>query len=248
MFLVSLSCTKNDDYEIQKCNLSKIIYGEGIGQYTYTAYYENNLIKELISISNSEKIEFEYSENGFISKREFFNIGNPQVMHRSQYTTNSSGQILERKNWRYENNEMIYIGKQTYEYSGSKLQKIQNYYIDDISILNTLELIWDGLNPVVVNQLGQDRLPDYSAHITYDTSKINKFNSTFSNFQQFYPFESIFLIWQSLSYNTPTSSISYFNNNSSETRHYQYSLLYNGLTSEIYYNDFLWIKYEYDCE
>ncbi len=201
------------------------------------------MLKKLVS--NSQIIEYEYSENGFILKTEFFNIGNPQVMHRTYYTTNSLDQILERKQWRYENNEMIYLGKQTYEYSGLKLQKIRYYRIDNISNYKTLELIWDGQNPVLINSIDNGGLSDYSIHITYNLSKINKFNSTFSNFQQFYAFENDFLIWQSLSHNTPISSKTYYNS-SFETTHYQYLLLNNGLTSEIYYNNELWIKYEYE--
>lgn len=242
VLLVVFSCSKDDD-QVEFFKISKITYGEVIGLGTYKANYASNKLAKLAS--NTEIIQFEYSENGTILKREFVNINDSQVTYRSIYTTNNSGQIIDIKNWRFENNEMRYLGKQTYEYQNSKLSNIFYYGEDNISIYNTLELIWDGQNPILINWVGQDGIPDYTTHVSYDMSKKNKFNSTFIHSALLYAFNSDFLIWQSLSDNTPISSETYYNG-SSETIQYQYSLLNNGLTSEIYYNNELWIKYEYE--
>jgi len=243
---VCYSCTETDDNTIKKVALSKIIYGEQIGLGTYDAYYENDLLKELTSVSNNEKIKFEYSENGFISKREFFSLGTEQLLFRTLYTTNSLGQIVEEKNWGNDNYGMTYLGKQVFGYTNDKLDKIDYYGTDDVSINNTLQFIWDSQNPVLITWLGQDGLSQYSTNITYDLSKINKFNSIFPNSNELYAFEYEFLIWQSLSKNVPISSITNYNSGQQETKSYNYSLLSDGLTNEIYYNGQLWLKFEYE--
>ncbi|GAA4281639.1 hypothetical protein [Gaetbulibacter aestuarii] len=92
---------------------------------------------------------------------------------------------------------------------------------------------------------GQTSTPQYTTEVTYDLSKENTFNSTFPNSSELYAFEYDFLLWQSLSKNIPTGSVTYFNSGPSIVN-YNYTLLPNSFTEAIFYNDQLWLQFEYE--
>lgn len=244
--LVSLfSCTKDDDTEPQNqnqnCKISKITYGYLSNDNVYNVVYENNKIKEFVS--NTEKVIFTYNSSGNLSKREFFDIGNPQVLFRTEYTSNTNGQIIETKSWEYYNNVLEYTGKETYTYSNSKLVEINDYDNDDVTIDTKLEFIWTNDNPTTLNVRDGNGTLECSNTLVYDLNKVNTFNSTFENFM----FYDIYVenLYQFLGKNTLISTT---NGCSNDTDNYFYTLLSNGLTDNVTLNGSQLWKFEYTCE
>lgn len=244
LFLIAFSCSKKNEKPPEPAVLARIIYGDPIGLGTYEATYQDGLLTELSSVYNDEKIVFEYTPRGYISLREFYALSTGKLLVRDVYQTNSAGKILVKRQWRSDQNNLYYEGRKVYEYLNGTLDKILYYGPDDISVYNTMTFAWQDNNPVQIKWFGQTDTPQYTTEITYDLSKENTFNISYPNSSELYAFEYDFLLWQSMSKYIPTSSVTYFNSGPN-TVNYNYTLLPNGLTDAIYYNDQLWLTFEY---
>lgn len=113
-----LSCSKDDDDQTgenpqaENCKISTITYGAGIlseEERVYTTTYSGENLTELTS--SADKVVFTYDSQNHLTKKESYLIGNSQVQLKSEFTTNSNGQVIEQRDWNYNGNSLQYRGK-----------------------------------------------------------------------------------------------------------------------------------------
>ncbi len=244
--LLICACSKDSGDEAGECKLTELTHGPVLTDQKYTIIYEEDLITELSG--DTESIKLSYDSDGYLVNREFFISGDPRVQFRNEFSNDSAGQLQEVKRWRLENDELIYLGKETYHYSGSKLTEINRFNSEDTFIQSTFEIIWTDENPTTFNLVRSNGEIDYSTTLTYDLSRENKFNTLFPDFRWYDFFSTDFSIYQSLGKNVLTSASSTFDPADPTIEIYVYTFYPNGLTDEVMVNRNLWWKFEYACE
>ncbi|GEM_PF-5712535 len=178
-------------------------------------------------------------------KKEFYKIGNPQVQFRTIFTPNSSGQIIEQKNWEFYNNNLIYTGKYTFNYNGNKLSEIENYGLDDTTIEGRIVYEWTNDNPTKLKVYNENNILECENIFSYDLSKENRFNSTFKYFMFQDIYDEDINIFLFLGKNVLTN---HSNLCSSDTVTFTYTFFSNGLTEQVNIEgDMLW-KFEFNCQ
>lgn len=248
--LLSLfSCSKDDDNQTdenpqaENCKISTITYGFFSGNRVYTATYSGENLTELTS--NVDKVVFTYDAQNHLTKKEIYDMGNSQVQFKTEFTTNSNGQIIEQRNWEFYSGSLQYTGKETFTYSGNKIAQITNYDLDDTTIEGKLVYEWTGDNPTKLSVYNENNVLECENTIAYDLIKENKFNSTFIYFSFQDIYDEDFNLYQFLGKNVITSTT---NSCSGDTDIYNITLQSNGLLDNVKLNgDLLW-KFEYDCE
>lgn len=246
LIVLLFSCNKDDADETQGCKLQVLTHGTVLTDQEYNIIYKDDLIVKMTG--NEEEVAFFYDTNGYLAKREFSIIGDPQVRHRTTFKTNTSGQILETKRYRYIDDEMRYLVMETYEYVGSKLDKITYLYNDNISVIKTYNFTWTDDNPTLLTVTLPDGEVDYTTALTYDLTQENKLNRRIPYLYWFDFFETDFSIYQSLGSHVLTGARSTFDPDNPAVSTYEYKLLENGLVAEVLVNGDLWWSYLYECE
>ena len=147
-----LSCSSDNDENPQipnqTCKISQINYNFFSGDNVFNSSYNGNLLSSLTS--SEEKVEYTYDSNNHLILKEFYEIGNPQVLFKSEFITDTQGNVIEVKHFEYYNNSLQYNGKHTYHYNGNKLIEIKNYALDNTTIEGRFTLDWTGNNPTLL--------------------------------------------------------------------------------------------------
>ncbi len=249
LFLSLISCSSDDENildenpQVENCKISTITYGFFSGNRVYSATYNGDNLTQLTS--SVDYVVFTYNSQNHLIKKEFYNNGNSQVQFKSEFTTNSSGQIIEQKNWEFYSGSLQYTGKETFAYNGNKISEIVDYYIDDATIQGKLVYEWTGNNPTKLSVYDENNVLECENTITYDLTKENKFNSTFSYFSFQDIYDEDFNLYQFLGENVITNTT---NSCSGDTDIYDIILQSNGLVDNVELNnDLLW-EFEYNCE
>lgn len=251
-FLSLISCSQDEVIEdsptgenpqAENCQISAITYGFFSGDRVYIASYSGENLSELTS--NVNKFVFTYNAQNHLTKKEFYDLGNSQVQFKSEFTTNSSGQIKEERNWEFYSGSLKYTGKKTYMYDGNKLTQITSYDLDDSTIEGNHFLEWTGDNPTKLSVYDENDVLECENTVAYDLTKENKFNFTFPYFSFQDVYDEDFQLYLFLGKNVVTNTT---NSCSGDTENYNMSLLSNGLIDNVKTNgDLLW-EFEYDCE
>jgi len=249
VLLVSIGCSSdnettkdtNNPNTNNKCEIAKITYGSFNGNKQYTATYTNGNLIKLSSAENN--YEFTYNANNELIKRE--ELTNGHITTKQEYTVNTNGQITEVKQWDTYNGSLIYEGKDVLKYNGSKLTEVWSYDDDNTTFEGKHILEWTGENPTKMKVYGSNNTVECETTITYDLNRENKFNSTYRYFMHQNIIDEDYNIYMFLGKNVITATANSCSNN---TQNYNYTLLANGLISNLMIDGQLTMKFDYNCK
>lgn len=248
------SCSKDDTNTIEEktteenpqagsCKISEITYGFFSGDEVYTAIYSGENLTELISSVN--KVVFTYNAQNHLTKKEYYDTGNSQIQFKSEFKTNSGGQITEQRNWEFYSGSLQYTGKEIFIYNGSELTQITSYDTDDTTIEGKFIYEWTGDNPTKLSIYDGNDALECENNIVYDLAKENKFNATFPYFAFQDIYDEDFQLYLFLGKNVVTSTT---NSCSGGTNNFNISLQSDSFLDNVRLNgDLLW-EFEYGCE
>lgn len=249
ILLSLISCSKDDDNstddipQAENCKISTITYGFYSGNIIYTAIYNGENLIELTS--NGDKAIFTYNSNNQLISREKFETGNTVPATKQEFSYNSNGQVIEQRNWDTYLNNLIYVGKKNFEYNGNNLAEIIAYNEDDTTISGKFIYEWTGDNPTKLSIYDGNDVLECENTISYDLTKENRFNSTFTYFAFQDIYDEDFQLYLFLGKNVVTSTT---NSCTGNTDNYNITLQSNGLIDNVKLNgDLLW-EFEYHCE
>ncbi len=177
-FLSIVSCRQDPapDPQATDCKLATA-YFDYNGNETFNVGYSNNKISSMNGTIRS--VKYIYSNSGLPSEKEYLCYGLPDDKYI--YTENN-GQITEQKLYKYDGTTYVYHGKQTFTYSGGRIQKMSYFGVNG-EPEEYAEYIWTGDNITEIKTYHGTGVYNCSIFYTYDLSRVNTFNNVYPDFE-----------------------------------------------------------------
>jgi hypothetical protein len=184
ILIALISCNKNNNGnnngQNTNCKITSITYDFSPSPRTYNATYVGNNLTELVSTVN--KTIFTFNSSNQITKRETYDIGNPQVQQKTEYTYNSNGNLTEENNYEYFSGSLNATSKFTYSYSGNKRTEMLIYSNGGTTYDGKYTYTWTGDNITALTNYSNTNTIDCINNFVFDLNKTNSFYSNFPNF------------------------------------------------------------------
>lgn len=248
---VFLSCNKQNEDDAADCKMTKITLGYSGPIVEFAVSYSGKNISELISAY--EKYTFTYDASGNMVKKERFATLTNELMSREELSYSSTGQIVNYKFYPFSNSAS---GEMTmnrdFSYTGSKLTEMKTFLKGNSQTFNDITRIaWEGDNPYLMtthDSTGRQTGCLNGAKIIVDKSKENPFKKRFPAFHHLDISSGDPLSFLFSAKNIITKIETGCQPPPNNGYNFRYTFDSKGLITEIYRDDFLFRKFDYDCD
>jgi hypothetical protein len=257
--------TNDPTTHVDRCKITKItFYPQQGSQEEYIVTYTDSLISKL-----TETATFPYTSQNHIIKYQYYNVNNQSLLSRIEYYDSNNPQISFSQTFNtgyfggsfgrgsrdssFYNNQFQYVGQRIYFYNtylstgGPILHQIRLLRGTDENgaITGSEAYTWtnDDITKADINSASTD-------FITYDTTKINKFNVLLPEYFlqglyiNYYWLPNLNYLYLSKHMITNITST----NPSRQTGNFTFTYNPGGLMREIIFNGRTITKYEYSCD